>query len=120
MSTKGWGKTTLDTRGRPRVLESSLQSATEAELDRLQATGAILDYYHRPDGAPRRRGQERAGVPDLIIAVRDDLVLAIELKSATGRLTKWQRFWLQAFGTRGCVCRSIDEVRDFLGKWGVR
>lgn len=43
--------------------------------------------------------------------------IAIELKSATGRVTPEQREWLQAARDRGwlvAVCRSVDEVLSVL------
>ena len=87
-----------------------LQRAAEAILERLRISGAIMDWWHSEDRAKR----ERAGMPDLVIAAREGLVIAIELKSATGRATEEQERWLTAWGERGCLCRSAGEVLTFL------
>ena len=120
--------------------ERELQAEVEAALRQLVATGAIVDFYHRPDRAPR--GAERPGLPDLVIAARhlverdwtrvpgeepppgklmiaEGLILFVELKTATGKLRPEQVRWLACAGSRGCVARSLDDVVSFLRGWGV-
>ncbi len=97
--------------------EGGLEEQAEALLRGLQRRGQILDFIHRPDRSPGRA--ERAGLPDLLVAVRDGLVLGVELKRADGTVSKWQALWLRAFGDRGTVARSVEEVEDFLRRWSV-
>jgi hypothetical protein len=57
------------------------------------------------------------GFPDLI-AVRDGRMLALECKSATGKLTTDQRAWLSALaGVPGVACyvvRPADDLAELL------
>jgi hypothetical protein len=87
-----------------------LQRASEAILERLRQTGAIMDWWHSED----RKKRERPGMPDLVIGVRPGLVIAVELKSRTGRATEEQERWLECWGERGALCRSVEEVLTFL------
>lgn len=95
--------------------EAQLQRAAEDLLEVCRRRGLILDWYHRPDRAAGHR--ERAGLPDLLIAIGPGRVAAIELKSARGKVRPEQQVWLDAFG--GYVCRSLDEVRTALRWLGV-
>ena len=99
----------------PRGTESKLQAACEAQLGKLWTMRQIVDWYHRPDRKPGRG--ERSGLPDLLIAVRPGLVLAVELKTETGKVTPKQAAWLACWGDRGAVCRSVGELLDFVGRW---
>ena len=94
-----------------------LQQQTEQLLRALQSAGKILDYYHRPDRKPAKG--ERAGLPDLLIAVRDGLVLGLELKRPGETPTDCQRVWLAALGDNGTWATSISEVVRFLESKGV-
>lgn len=89
-----------------------------ALLKRLKAAGQITAFWHRPD--QKSRGREAGGVPDLLVALGPDRgIVALELKTATGKVTPEQAVWLAAFGDRGCVCRSLAAVRAFLAGFGV-
>lgn len=70
--------------------EQHLQAAVEAEL-RLRG----WRYFHSHDS---RRSV--AGFPDLI-CIRGARVLAVELKTAAGRVSREQREWLDAFELAG-------------------
>jgi len=64
----------------------------------------------------------RAGVPDLCIIPKVGPVCFIELKSEDGVVSKLQSIWIQNLTGYGCpvaVCRSLDEVRQFLFETGV-
>jgi hypothetical protein len=57
-----------------------------------------------------------SGIPDLILCI-DGLFYAIELKVGTNKLTRIQQYVLtkiQSAGGQATVCRSLDEVRQFL------
>jgi len=97
--------------------EGGLQEQADRLLWALIRRGALLSYYHRPDR--RNMAGEMAGVPDCLVAVRDGLVLGIELKRAEGTVTDWQTLWLRAFGDHGACCRSIEDVEAFLRRFGV-
>jgi len=101
--------------------ERDLLAEVTRVLDELVASGALLCWYHRPDRAPRERDRERPGLPDLVIGVRPDLVIGVELKrpDGTGRLRHEQETWLRAWGTRGCLATSLAEVLAHLRRWGV-
>jgi len=98
------------------VTEAQLQLAAEQLLEACRVRGKILDYYHRPDRAAGHR--ERAGLPDLVIALGPCQVAAIELKSQQGRTTPAQDRWLACF-PMSAVCRSIPEIRQALSSFGV-
>ena len=57
------------------------------------------------------------GWPDMLILHPGPIVLGLELKSQTGRLTPEQRDLMESFSTLGAhftVCRSVEEVQDAL------
>ena len=54
-----------------------------------------------------------------MIGVRPGLVVAVELKTATGRVSPEQREWLDLWGANGAVVRSERELLDRLAAWGV-
>lgn len=66
-----------------------------------------------------RRNTTMKGVPDILgVIPSDGRILAIELKSKTGRVSPEQRAFLDQIvkdgGVAG-VARSIDEVKQILG-----
>lgn len=97
--------------------ERKLQADCEALLDDLIALGRVATWYHRPDVRGRR--PERKGLPDLLIGVRHGMVLGVELKTATGKISVEQLVWLGCFGDLGSVCRSQGELLNFLESAGV-
>lgn len=97
---------------------AGLQAGVYPELARL---------FHVPNGGHRHavvaaklKGQGvKAGVPDLFLPVPryGRHGLWIEMKTATGALSKAQKDWrafLDAVGYRVEVCRSFDEARAVL------
>ena len=94
--------------------ERQLQRAVETILGQMQAAGQIRCWYHRPDRATRAQDREQRGLPDLVIGVREGLVVALELKTATGKVSQEQAEWLACWGERGRVCRGVGEVLGFL------
>jgi hypothetical protein len=98
------------------VTEAQLQLAAEQLLEACRVRGLIVDYYHRPDRAAGHR--ERAGLPDLIIAIDRGRIGVIELKSEKGKTTPAQDRWLACFPL-AAVCRSLPEIRQALAGFGV-
>lgn len=57
-----------------------------------------------------------SGLPDLI-GCQSGQFIAMEIKTATGRVTPLQKIFIEkinAAGGRACVVRSVDETRNFL------
>ena len=57
-----------------------------------------------------------AGVPDLSV-VYNGRTIWIELKTNIGRVSKMQKFYIDAINNAGgeaYVCRSLDEVKDII------
>jgi hypothetical protein len=98
------------------VTEAQLQLAAEQLLEACRVRGLIVDYYHRPDRAAGHR--ERAGLPDLVIALGPGRVAALELKTERGKTTPAQDRWLACFPL-SAVCRSLPEIRHALAGFGV-
>lgn len=101
--------------------EVYLRSITERQWQRIVEGVATVGgwlVYHAPDNRPvtstrgRRYVQSvRAGFPDLIL-VKTGRLLAIELKTQTGRVTAEQLQWLTelaAAGVEVAVWRPADE-----------
>jgi hypothetical protein len=67
---------------------------------------------------------QMTGQSDLLILVASDhgpIAYAVELKTKKGRQSKaqkkWQtKVWEPRFGGHYGVCRSVDEVMEFIGK----
>jgi hypothetical protein len=96
----------------------------------LQERMGLLLWFAVPNGGSRnlleavnlKRQGLRAGVPDLCIIPKIGPVMFIELKSEEGTLSRLQSIWLQNLVEYGCpvrVCRSRDEVEQFLYETGV-
>lgn len=93
--------------GRQTGLEKDLQRVCELELSRRG-----IWYLHL---SPRAR--ERAGCPDLLFATAPGVAWAIELKTATGTLSKAQRATLDLMEQNGwqtAVVRSYSEFRKLV------
>lgn len=99
----------------------------------LQLHGIL--FCHIPNGGYRRRTEAaimsglgvRKGVPDLLIfdpppAAPGYRGVALEMKRRVGgRLSAWQRVWLDALQRRGwytAVCRGADEAIETLERLG--
>ena len=94
--------------------------------------------YRNPREAARLKGMGvRPGVPDVMIPypawheyperpadATQYYGIAIELKSATGRVTGEQEIWMQRLKEAGWfvrVCRSFDEARQVIADYfGVK
>jgi hypothetical protein len=109
--------------------EDDLQRTVCQYLDILMQQGRIL-YFAVPNGGKRsiveaarmKRMGTKPGVPDLILIPKVGPVCAIELKSADGTLSLAQKQWTRTLPDFGCpvaVCRSLEEVRQFLFETGV-
>lgn len=117
-------------KGMPRVV-SSERAEQEALIRwvRFQAgrDQRLSRLFHVPNGgwrhpataqAMRRAGVVR-GVPDLLLPVpaKGHVGLAIEMKSAQGKLTPEQKDWLaylESVGWATAVCKSFMEARQAL------
>lgn len=113
-------------RSRP---EELLQQSVAKYLNVLARQGQLL-WFHVPNGGKRhileavkmKRMGVKAGVPDLVIIPKAGPVCFIELKAEDGDTTELQEFWIKSLPDYGCpvsVCRSLDEVRQFLFELGV-
>lgn len=109
--------------------EAQIQRSVVAFLALQESLGRLL-YFHVPNGGHRnprtganmKRLGTRAGVPDLCVIPKVGPVIFIEMKSDKGTLEESQEAWLEKLPLFGCpvaVCRSLDEVRQFLFQTGV-
>jgi hypothetical protein len=63
------------------------------------------------------------GVPDLQIIAKGGRAYFLEVKSDVGRLSPVQsafKAWCVAADVPHAVARSVDDVRELLGVWGVK
>lgn len=108
--------------------EDDLQEAVCKHLDILEAQGR-LKYFAVPNGGTRRKFEAarfkkmgvKSGVPDLVILAPPH-ALFVELKAPLGRTSENQEAWigwLTSAGYAVAICRSIDEVKEFLQRAGV-
>lgn len=61
-----------------------------------------------------------AGIPDLIMC-KEGMFYAVELKVGFNKASPIQEFVMREIrkaGGRVCVCRSVEEVRNFIEKGG--
>lgn len=109
--------------------EARIQESVCQFLALQERLGRLL-WFAIPNGGSRnlleavnlKRQGLRAGVPDLCIIPKVGPVCFIELKSEDGVVSKLQSIWIQNLTGYGCpvaVCRSLDEVRQFLFETGV-
>lgn len=89
----------------PVLLDGSRRGVhvTEAELlqavrDLARMRGWLVYHTHRSD-------RSEPGFPDVIAVHPRGHLLAVELKSATGRITREQRTWLEALQHAGVDAR---------------
>lgn len=86
------------------ALEALAAAMPESELlGNVRDLARMLGWlgYHT-----RRSTGSDVGFPDLVLVRRSRLVVA-ELKTATGKPTRWQQDWLDAFG-------DVDAVEVYL------
>lgn len=109
--------------------EAQIQRSVVAFLALQESLGRLL-WFAVPNGGSRnlleavnlKRQGLRAGCPDLCIVPKNGPVMFVELKSAEGVVSKLQKIWIDNLNDFGCptrVCRSLDEVRQFLFETGV-
>jgi hypothetical protein len=109
--------------------EARLQESVCQYLALQERCGRLL-WFAVPNGGSRnlleavnlKRQGLRAGVPDLCIIPKVGPVCFIELKSEDGVVSKLQGIWMQNLTDYGCpvrVCRSLEEVQQFLFETGV-
>lgn len=73
------------------------------------------------EGSKRKKRGVKAGVPDVLFCY-GRVLMAIELKTRTGSLSKAQierRAELLAAGAYWALCRSVEDVEVTLRAWGV-
>lgn len=104
------------------MTEEQLQASVAQYLDLALPAGSV--WFHVPNGGSRnkieaaklKRHGVKAGVADCII-IMDGQVIAIELKTAKGRLSAGQKIWRDAFQQAGGhwhLARSLDDVQKIL------
>lgn len=109
--------------------EALIQESVCQFLALQERLGRLL-WFAVPNGGSRniieaanlKRQGLRAGVPDLCVIPKVGPVCFIELKSEEGTLSRLQSLWLQNLVEYGCpvrVCRSLDDVQQFLYETGV-
>lgn len=109
--------------------EAQIQRSVVAFLALQESMGRLL-WFAVPNGGQRHPGAGfnlkrqgmRRGIPDLVVVPKVGPVCFIELKSEDGRVSEEQEAWLEKLPLFGCsvaVCRSLDEVRQFLFETGV-
>lgn len=95
----------------------------------LNEDPSIWTYWHANNGAHLTGSQAaqaqargvRAGVPDLVLAVRGRVAWA-EIKAGRGRISPAQARWLAEARLRGepvYLLRSIKDAEDMLAALGV-
>lgn len=108
--------------------ETILQKAVALILDAEMAEGKLV-WWHTKNAEKMRPHQakfweqmgRKAGVPDVII-VQDGKWYLIELKAQSGSLTPKQKLMhtkLKNHQILVAVCRSVQEVINYLTKHGV-
>lgn len=111
-----------------KTTEHKLQCAVARYLDHAIPYGTAI-WFSVPNGGQRSKATAgklraegvKAGVADLIV-IAPHGVLAIELKTDTGRQSQSQRGWqsaLEDVGHTYRICRSIDEVEEALREFGL-
>lgn len=112
--------------GIPKGEERKWQARADSILYRLVGLVAsgLRAFYHRPDRKPAPG--EMAGLPDHVLAGSDAQrcpscgcsVFAMEYKAQGGKLSPEQIAWLEAFGKRGRLVTSEEEMHRALKEWG--
>lgn len=112
---------------RQRAREEALQRAVARYLDLALPDDAVS--FHVPNGGGRTKAEGgalkaqgvKAGIPDHLV-IHAGRPLFIELKTASGRVTPQQREMHDGLihaGAKVAVCRSIEDVADFLRSFDV-
>jgi hypothetical protein len=80
-------------------------------------------YYHAPDNKPDKYGRVQnivAGFPDLILVHDDGRIIFAELKKEGGRLSEWQKIWIERLKKTGNPVyvwypHNLEEIEQILG-----
>lgn len=112
------------------MTEAQLQIAVFEYLKAVLIPPAFA--FHVPNEAAGKRSKWATyqlkrqglvpGAPDLLILF-DGRCVGIELKTPSGRVSRAQDDFLRAMNAAGCsasVCRSIDDVKQFLKLLGIK
>lgn len=102
--------------------EAALQRQVAEYLDAVLPDECT--WFHVPNGGSRNKAEAgklkshgvKPGVADCILIYRGQ-VIAIELKTAKGRLSNAQSYWKTIFEAAGgwfYLCRSLDDVQAVL------
>jgi len=106
--------------------EDVLQRQCETYLEILICKGLVMDYLHIPESMWRgvMTGNSIAAKsecadymkswPDLLIFIKDNRYIAVELKTETGKVTHGQRDKLKVLN--GKICRSFEEFKSIIDK----
>jgi hypothetical protein len=100
-----------------RRLEQQIQKTIMDHFSIRAAPNSML--WHTPNGGYRSKAEAavmtrlglKRGLPDLF-GLRAGALIAIELKSPTGRLSKHQRETIAELTAAGCLVRVIDNIDD--------
>lgn len=106
------------------VSEEVLHRACAQWLSLAKARYPTLAWMtHIPNGGKRPKGEAGKlkamgvvpGMPDFILPVRSGpwIGLAVELKSATGKLRPSQSAWLEMLASQGWKTHVVREFEDF-------
>lgn len=110
-------------RASERIIHTAIVDYLNAVLPDSHLT---VHLYNNPRsaaaGAAAKRMGMLAGVPDLMIIRPLGRIVFIEVKKEGGRLNPAQiafRLYCRQWGVPHAVCRSIDDVREFLAEIGI-
>ena len=101
---------------------AALRASARPELRLLHAIPNFARLRTKREAARRNAEGLKAGVPDLCLPVPRGAFhgLYIEMKSATGKPTPKQRWWLdqlQEQGYRAEVCHGFEEARRVIERY---
>ena len=87
-------------------------------LEKTIVANGMAELRRRGYWAVKNHGNEFSvkGLPD-VFAIKEGRIIAIEFKRPGEDPTKIQMLimsQLESFGCRCCVCRSVDDVKEFL------
>lgn len=111
----------------PDLSEDAIHAAVRDLLDLVLTTDSwwtTIEHRNaagKAEGARRKKRGVKKGIPDIWI-VWNGQTYVVELKTRTGSLDKAQievRADMIAAGAIWALCRSVDDVLDTLGGWGI-
>lgn len=107
----------------PTIPEDTIHRSMVDWLHMQEKIGRIALFFHCPNGARRTRFEQgqakrwgmRAGVPDLIILHNSGLVDWVEVKSATGTLSKEQLAFSERLIEAGHYFKVVRSLEELMG-----